>query len=294
MFIHPGSKMATTVRNELRVSFRSFKPGKVLRVAALITFAAISNAGVNAAISAESKAPAEWILVQNEDGSGLNTVYVTRDAIKIVNAHLGCQMLVRAPDWKVHCFQQKEKVEWIGNLEQFSGDIMINPYSTPTRPAAVPVKVIGSGTIKGLRYLKYPVNRNQIFLAAEELHISPQAADFISRFYGTPYVQGVPLYSCTFLKGEKLNASQLNPWIDMGMTNDLRTGLRVNLETQSGKKVPYNAADFQLPRNYKRSVSLSSVALSGDKKSQFSDMLDSVGFTTDVGKNKQDGTERKH
>lgn len=286
--------MATAARNDSRVSFRSVQSEKVACAAVFLGFAWLSLTCPTKAYAAESKAPSEWIIQQNEDGSGLNSVYVTNDAVKIVNTHLGCQMIIKAPDWKIHCFQTKEKIEWVGKLEQFSGDSMINPYSTPSRPAAAPLEVIGTGTMKGLQYLKYPVNRSAILVVAKDIHIAPQAADFISRFYGSPYVQAMPLYSCAFLKGEKLNASQQkNPWIDMGMTNDLRTGLRVNLETLSSKRVAYNAADFELPRNYKRTVSLTAVTLSGDKKSQFRDMLDSVGFTTNVGKDKQNNEIRK-
>jgi len=230
--------------------------------------------------------------VQNDDSSGLNTLYVTHDAVKIINTHLGCHMLVKAPDWNVHCFQLKDKIEWIGKLDQFSGEVMLNPYSAPRLPAAVPLRVVGTGTLKGLRYKKYPVRNNALLLVARDISITPQAAEFISRFFGSPYVPEVPLYSCTLLKGEKLNASAQNPWMDLGVTNDLRKGLRVDLETRSSKKVTYNAADFETPRNYKRIADLISVTLSGDKKSQFNDMLDNVGFTSTLGRNKQNETHK--
>ncbi len=282
--------MATTVRNDSRVSFRSIDPGKVVRAAVSVAGMALSLVGSTPVRAAETKTPAEWILVQNVDGSGLNTLYVCHDAVKIINKHLGCQMLVKAPDWKVHCFQQKEKMEWIGSLDHFSGEAMFNPYSTPRRPAAVPLRVVGTGALKGLRYIKYPVRNNALLLVAKDIDVPQQAAEFISRFYGSPYVQALPIYSCTLLKGGKLNASVINPWMDLNMTDDLRSGLRVNLETQSAKKVAYNAADFETPRNYKHTADLISVTLSVDKKSQFNDMLDNVGFTTSVGKNKQNET----
>ncbi len=271
----------------------SAKGGKLW--CALVSFALATSSGVTSptANAAETKIPAEWILVQNEDASGLNTVYVTHDAVKIINTHLGCHMVVKAPDWKVHCFQLKEKIEWIGPLDQFSGEIMLNPYLTPRRPAAVPLRVVGTGTLKGLRYKKYPVRNNALLLVATDISITPQAGDFISRFYGLPYVPELPLYSCTLLQGQKLNASKQNPWMDLQVANDLRSGLRVNLETQSCKKVAYNAADFEIPRNFKHTADLVSVTLSGDKKSQFSDMLDNVGFTTQVGKKNQSNEIRK-
>ncbi len=286
--------MAETVRYDRGALSRSLEPGKLwcaLVSCALTTFSEATSLTVNAA---ETKTQAEWILVQNEDGCGLNTVYVTHDAVKIVNTHLGCHLVVKAPDWKVHCFQLKEKIEWIGALDQFSGEVMLNPYSAPRRPAAVPLRVVGTGTLKGLRYKKYPVSDNALLLVAADISITPQAGAFISRFYGSPYVPEVPLYSFSVLQGQKLNASAQNPWMDLGVTNDLRTGLRVNLETQSSKKVPYNAADFETPRNYKHTTDLVSVTLSGDKKLQFNDMLDNVGFTSTLGRNKQNETGKPH
>lgn len=285
--------MATTARNDSRVSFRLIEPGKVLRAAVPVALIALSIVQSKSVTAAEIKSPEQWILVQNEDSSGLSTLYVTHDAVKIVNKHLGCQMVVKAPDWKVHCFQNKEKIEWSGSLDQFTGEVMLNPYAVPRRPAAVPLRVVGTGIMKGLRYIKYPVRNNALILVAKDIDIPPQAANFISRYYGSPYVQAVPLYSCTLLQGEKLNASKQNPWMDLGMTNDLRSGLRVNLETQSAKKVAYNAEDFVVPRNYKHIADLVSVTLSVDKKSQFNDMLDNVGFTTTIGKDRQRSEDRK-
>lgn len=284
--------MVKIARQDHRVLFRALDPGKLSRAYVLLCLAAVSSSVFTAVNAAETKPSSEWILVQNEDGSGLNTVYISHDAVKIINKHLGCHMIIKAPDWKVHCFQLKEKIEWIGPLEQFSGEVMLNPYSTPRRPGAIPLRMVGKGTLKGLRFIKYPVRSNALLLVAEDMSISPQAGDFISRFYGTPYVQAVPIYSCTLLQGEKLNASEMNPWMDLGITNDLRSGLRIDLETQSGKKVPYNPADFELPRNFKHTSDLISVTLSGDKKSQFNDMLDNVGFTSTLGKNKQNETDK--
>lgn len=280
--------MAETVRFDTRFPLRSLAPGKFCRALVLFALVALSSSTSLSVSAVESQIPREWILVQNADGSGLNTVYVTDDAVKIVNTHLGCHMIIKAPDWKVHCFQLKEKIEWVGKLDQFSGEIMLNPYSQPRMPSTFPLRVVGTGTLKGLRFKKYSIRTNALLLVADQISITPQAAEFISRFYGSPYVQAVPLYSCTLLQGKKLTASTPNPWMDLGVTNDLRSGLRINLETQSAKKVAYNAADFETPRNYKLTADLMSVTLSRDKKSQFNDMLDNVGFTSTLGRNKQD------
>jgi hypothetical protein len=286
--------MTDIVRDNPRVTLRSIDPYVFVRVAMLSTLA-LTQFWSPMASCAESMARTEWIFSQKEDTAGLNTLYVTRDAVKIVNTHLGCHAIAKAPDWNVHCFQPKEKIEWIGKMDLFTGEVMINPYAIPKYRPACPLKAVAQGTFKGVKYKKYSVRKNELLLSSSDIPVSPQAAEFLSRFYGTPYIQAVPLYSCEVLRGHNIRVSRQNPWIDLGMTDDLRSGLRVNLDTQSCKQVPYNAADFELPRNFKRMADLVSVTLSGDQKSQFSEMLDSVGFTSELGTGKPaDDTRKQH
>jgi hypothetical protein len=284
--------MTQIVRDNPRYTLRSSDPGAFVRFA-MLSMLMITQFWSPVASRAESITRTEWIFSQKEDTAGLNTLYVTRDAVKIVNTHLGCHAIAKAPDWNVHCFQPKEKIEWIGKMDLFTGEVMINPYAIPKYRPVCPFKAVAQGTFKGVKYKRYSVRKRELLLASSDIPVSPQAAEFLSRFYGTPYIQAVPLYSCEVLPGRNLRVSPQTPWIDLGMTDDLRSGLRVNLDTQSCKQVAYNAADFELPHNFKRIADLVSVTLSGDKKSQFSEMLDSVGFTSELGTGKPADHTRK-
>jgi len=282
--------MAETVRYDARV-LRSLEPGKLLR--ALISAALVLLSSTSVAVNAaEHKIPTEWVLVQNEDSCGMDTIYVTHDAVKIINNRLGCHLLAKAPDWKVHCFQPKEKIEWIGKMEDFSGGAMLNPYFTPTRPEVIPLRPLGTLTAKGLSYKKYGTGNGLLFVACD-ISIAPKGAELLVRLYNTPSVAALPLYSSTYLKGTrmaKMTAAQVNS----GFTDDLRSGLRVNLATESCKKIPYRASDFEFPTNYKRLPALASVTLTGDRKSQFNEMLDNVGFMSPTGNEKQKDTSQQH
>lgn len=239
---------------------------------------------LGAALAAGAKEPVEWLLVQKEDSCGIDTLYITHDAIKIVNSRLGCQIVAKSPDWKVHCFQPRDKSEWIGKMEYFSGRAMLNPYFSPPQVLQLVSQSAASGTYKGLSYTKYGGQGSSVYFARDIL-VSKKIGEFLARFYDSPYAVAVPIYSTTLLSGNTKLATKAE--VNGEMAKDLRTGLRVNLETVSCKKIPYNSADFDTPTNFKRSGDIVSVTLSGDKKSQFNEMLNNVGFMTDSGAEKK-------
>jgi hypothetical protein len=57
----------------------------------------------------------------------------------------------------------------------------------------------------------------------------------------------------------------------------------------SWKSLPYNSADFALPKNFKRASDIIQVTFSADKKDQLGDMLDNVGFKSKLDKNSGNG-----
>jgi hypothetical protein len=238
-------------------------------------------------LKAENGTPTVWSLVQNEDSCGLNTVYITHDAVKLVNSRLGCHFIAKAPDWKVHCFQPKDKVEWIGRMEDFSGRGLLNFYYSAVPPAVVPLHAFGPATINGVRCKKYGTGSGYLYVA-NDISVPSKATEFLLRFYNLPYVSAVPIYSSTFLKGRTTISK--DPLINRGITEDLRSGVRVNLSTESFRKVPYKLTDFEIPAHCKRVGSMTSVSMSGDKKSQLNEMLDNVGFMSSTGKNKHKET----
>lgn len=118
--------------------------GKALPSLISLVVVALCGWHSQAVQAAGTKLPTEWILVQNEDSCGLNTVYITHDAVKIINSRLGCHLIAKAPDWKVHCFQPKDKLEWIGRMEDFSGRGILNFYFSASPPAVIPLRPLGT------------------------------------------------------------------------------------------------------------------------------------------------------
>src|SRR5436305_1973665 len=75
----------------------------------------------------------EWRLVQESLDMGPHTFYITHDAVKVVSERFGYHFVCKAPDWDVHCFRPREKIEWIAHLAFFSGRLIANPFGDPSK-----------------------------------------------------------------------------------------------------------------------------------------------------------------
>ncbi len=230
----------------------------------------------------------EWILQQASDMGGATTIYVTDDAVKVKTDKLGCHLLCRAPDWKVHCFQPQESLEWVGDLSLFSGIVMGNPYALPKIPKVMSAKLVGKGNFQGLKYSKFSSGNygSSLLCTADDIPLAPKGAEFLSRLYTMPIITKVPIF-CTGKKGGgtlKVNHASVRQ-NDYDCAADLRKGEVQFLRTLSWKSIPLHDADFAVPKNFKRVSDIIQVTFSSDKKDQLGDMLDNVGFTTKFDKN---------
>ncbi len=234
----------------------------------------------------------EWILHQASDMGGATVIYVTDDAVRVTTEKLGCNLLCRAPDWKVHCYQPQDKLEWIGDLSLFSGIVMGNPYALPKTPRAIPWKVVGRGDFQGLKYSKCRsgLYGSSLLCTADDIPLAPKAAEFLSRLYTMPVITNVPVVCSGKKAGASLRVYKgtINK-NDYDCASDLRKGEVQFLRTVSWKSLPYNSADFAPPKNFKRVSDIIQVTFSADKKDQLGDMLDNVGFTTKLDKSSGKG-----
>lgn len=243
---------------------------------------------VFSALSADAKTgKKEWILHQVSDMGGATVIYVADDAVRVTTEKLGCNLLCRAPDWKVHCYQPQDKLEWIGDLSLFSGIVMGNPYALPKTPRAIPWRVVGSGDFQGLKYSKCRsrLYGNSLLCTADDIPLAPKAAEFLSRLYTMPVITNVPVVGSAKRAGAALRVDKGNlNKNDYDCASDLRNGEVQFLRTVSWKLLPYNSSDFAPPKNFKRVSDIIQVTFSADKKDQLGDMLDNVGFTTKLDK----------
>lgn len=250
----------------------------------------------------------EIVLEQDQRDVGRYTVYITHDAIKMVNNKVGAVLIAKAPLWEVHFFRPSEKVIWSGSMDRLSPATLVNPMKTsitthvlPTvvatshleRPKDKKVQLIykeGVGSLQGLHYVEYTafnVNSKFLFRAADQFPIAPKGAEVLCRMYRSPLVDQIPLYvrsNRIVQKNAYANDESIrkkSPFNVVEIYNkpyDIRTGPQEYVVTKSWKEVPFNSKDFSVPTDYKHVAEFVNVTYSRDMKSRFATVIDDVGF----------------
>jgi len=207
-------------------------------------------------------------------------VTVSHDAVKIVNAKYDCQIVMVAPEWKVHCFNPKQKLEWVGPIDIFKGGLLCSPFAN-TEADPDELKFGGNGKMRGFGYSLYfdpecPLSQT---CGADEIAVAKPVAYLLCRFFGVPLIPKVPLHSSLYL-GKRAPGEPPSKKTGFDeLADDKRTGAVTMLSTSSWKKSPYCAADFKLPRGYTHVGTPAEVIYTGDRNSGLIDMIDGVGFS---------------
>ena len=226
----------------------------------------------------------EWIINQKEDNFGDTTLYVCHDGARLVCKKFGCELVCKAPGWKVHCFNLAERTEWIGDLSQFNGIIMANPFAMPGAHNILKLRKIGLGEFNGLKYTKYrtPFSARDLLLTASEIPVAEKVGEFIARLYVLPNSHSVPLFRDNDRGRERPPERFKIGAVRIASGNDLRGGVLHTLVTKSWKKTAYNPADFELPKGFERRKDIIQVSYSSNKKEELGSFLNELGFKTKV------------
>lgn len=235
----------------------------------------------NTASQAQNK-PREWLIEQNFADLGDTRLYVSEDAIALVCPAKNLHILTKSPDWQVHCFNTVEKVEWIGHLNQFSGIAMANPFAVPYGKSARTWRLNGQTKVRGIACLRYGNMQasGDKLLTAQEPKTNKNCAEMVARFYHTPILPEIPLYHAIHNGVTKYTRKSVY-WMDSNIAGDLRDGPIEKLKTLSCQPKAFNAADFEYPKGYKRIGRLIEISYSSREKSNISDFMDNIGFTSD-------------
>jgi len=232
-----------------------------------------------------AKNPDVWRLEQREDSVGPIVLYISHDAVKAVSQQWGYQIVAKAPSWTVHCFRPAEKTEWSGDLDHFSGCMLSSPVEGGTLNAEQ-LNGYETGIYKGLKYKSFAFNKHShsVLYGAEDIDVSPRCAEFVSRLYDLPYLGKIPIYRRRVKTQDLRTINKDGTWLDMGLSDDKRAGLVVEFVTNSWKKVPYKAADFDWPKGYKKLPNASHVAFSKNQKDDINNVLSEIGFASSAGR----------
>jgi len=233
--------------------------------------------------SAQSQG-SEWILEQSNVDMGKLSLYISRDAVKIISGQWGYHLLARAPDWRVHCFRPEAKIEWIGDLNAFSGDMLENPMAIAVKNTTA-FSAFESGLLKGLKYTRYAPQRQSpsAVYGANDIAVSARASEFVARYYTLPDTGKIPIY-CRVDKGQPRPIPHAkNEWLKVELGRDLRSGVTVELVTTSWQKIPFKASDFSPPQGYKIMGGAAAVGYSNKQKESMNDFINEAGFASDRG-----------
>lgn len=267
-------------RDSLYSSF-SIKLMQALSLALLTALAGLSTPAQ--ASPSNSTLPQQWHLIQNNEEMGKVDILLTHDAMRVYSTKQNFYALIKSPDWKVHCYRDSEKLEWIGDLKVFSGLVMANPFSLAKTYNVIKSQAGPKGNFKGLSYTKFstgPGTLNYI-CAASDINIAPQVAEFIARLYNIPNTNLMPIYRCSkqpIVQSLRNKNSQItyNPRV---VATDLRTDAVVKLSTISWQKMPYQPKAFAYPKGYNLVPDVVRITYSDASKNELNEMLDSIGFT---------------
>jgi len=221
----------------------------------------------------------EWILNQDSPHGGLCTVYLSQNAAKIYSKHYGFDLVCKAPDWKVHAVRKQEKKEWVGNLDQFSGGMLMDPLSVkppPNQTITVPDKL---EDVAGLHCRKYTTKSDNLerVWGAQDISVNRKICEFLCRYYESADIPQVVIqrmvYEKPLAKGKKVTFL-----LDLKTTG--KPGYKLNCKTISWKKTPLNTHDFDIPKCEKLRR-LGEITFSRGQKADIQDAIESLGFQSD-------------
>lgn len=256
------------------------------RMTALVTCFLLLHSLTFGTTSAQAAAPDkrfQWVLVQNGIEQSDHVVTVSYDAVHIFSPKYGYHMVTSAPSWEVRCFRPKERIEWSTKLGAFNGHQLFSPFATGNANHT-PLTFYEKGSFKGLKVVKYSHSNSPKSLAygSDEIPVSTNTAVFLCRYYDVPEMKQVPLFHSIdrgYAPTKKTKGGQ--NWSFDEIAADVRQGTVLDLTTSSCKRVPFNMADFQYPRGFKRVSSAGQAAYSSGQKEMFTEFLDDVGLSTE-------------
>lgn len=255
---------------------------KLLVAVPLVVVASLLATGAEGA--SKNQAPIVYQLEQYSDSLGDCVVSIYHDGAKVVCKKLKCELITKAPDWKVHCFRKDDAIEWSDDIQKFNGETMSNPFARLRPPRQAKLTEIGHSALNGLKYTKFktPISANDQLYTTKDIAVAAPLEEFLARLYFTPKAEGIPLYRCVDNRPDrKIDEAKLGT-IKIGANTDLRTGLVKKLETKGWKKIAFNANEFVVPKGFKPRREIFQVSYSSEKKGEFNEIFDAIGFKTDV------------
>lgn len=231
--------------------------------------------GLPLSAGAAEKPHSGYILKQTSQVCGDVTVYLTANALKVVDPKTSTTLVSKGPDWKVQVFNTSNKTEYMVSFDKFQGYSRMGlQVQMGFKYGGIKlVKRSGSSTILGVTTNTYGTSdvvensSRRLFLAGKVSGGAPwtarlstasgwtvpaQPGEILSRLYGVDDTPDIPLeFHC----------------------QDQERSDKVGLKTHSIKKVVIAANEFDCPSGYRPVTTMEGVRLDAGGQGAMEDML---------------------
>lgn len=224
-----------------------------------------------------------WMFDCQHFGSGKYRYLVAPSAIRITNTSNGGVVLTKAPNWKVSCFRESEKIEWQQALDRFDPSSALSTNTSAKAKKKAKFEVIGKDNLLGLNCLKYRLGDGSLYWVAEGLKPAPQIDDIVSRYFKSPAIDAIPvkvvkpevIVKATKKSEDRAKLQKSIPWLSV---KNLRGKPSDNCYVflTAWKKIPYKDSDFEYPKGYKRTENLKEVIVSQKNRQALEDLVEGL------------------
>ena len=227
----------------------------------------------------------EWLVSQKQSEMGAYTVYLTKDAIKIVNQALGYEVVAKAPTWKVIVYRPKEKLGTELALKDFAEMNIFSLMLEHKRPGKRNLIKLETTETNGLKICKYETyDHNEHTWTTEAFGAPPEAILIAEASYRLKSAPGFPL-RVVYYGSADMQKIPTSSWMSGGI--NMAHGRLENLKTDSWKTVPYRASDFVYPTNFQHTKDPHELVFSRSKKSTMEDIARDMGIGEELGGSKK-------
>ncbi|MBA3855901.1 MAG: hypothetical protein C0507_03230 [Cyanobacteria bacterium PR.3.49] len=245
-----------------------------LKYGCAVTFAAFAACSTLAhvyAAPAYAASTKEWQFEQKHHHSGYHKFYIAPKAVKIVNTNLGYQLVSKAPDWNVSIFRNDDKVICTLTRNQYYKQQAVHPDNLRINK----FPVVGKEELLGTKTTVYRGPHHDDWVATFK-DVPVEVYDLITAYYKTPPVDGVVLKSYKPpVKGPK-KTKLASMWLD-----EHESGTR--LTASKLKELPYNAADFAIPKDFRKVMDVKAVTTSIEGRREAESIIEQMGVGEALG-----------
>ncbi len=230
-----------------------------------------------------------WLLVQEHKQLGLQYVYLTHDAVKIVNKNFNFVVLIAPPYREVAIFRPDDHVIYNASPNEFQHSTFLPTLPTGPRKLSKLLK-IGEQTIQGLHIIKYnPEHTYDELWAITNIDLAAPVLDVVYAFYHLDY-HVLPYRKVVFFHKEN-KTDHGNPWLNLTV-NDAYAGKTTFFDTRSAKETTFTAKDFAYPIGFKKLEKATQVLLSKSGASKLTDIIEDMAVGEDLGKHESSGSNK--